>query len=198
MSNQIAVGVKVTDSENPKWGEGEVVETSDRKAVVRFTINGEVNDMTVFKKYLEVVGGTPKTVKKAAPKAEAKIKKVAKTAKPKAERKAREGENVVPLTRKDGKQSRSITAGAVLDHYKLIKDIKTAGGRPSFDIADKAATLLRGHTIQEQYRLVAGKLSEITGEKVSAASLEKKYGHLNPGQIRMNLGNKLRGALRNA
>jgi hypothetical protein len=195
MSNQIAVGVKVTDSENPSMGVGEVIETSDRKATVQFS-QGE--PVSIFKKYLEVVGGTPKVVKKTAPKVEAKAKKVAKTAKPKVERKAREGENVVPLTRKDGKQSRSITAGAVLDHYKLIKDIKTAGGRPSFDIADKAATLLRGHTIQEQYRLVADKLSEITGEKVSAASLEKKYSHLNPGQIRMNLGNKLRGALRNA
>ena len=59
------------------------------------------------------------------------------------------------------------------------------------DVGDKTANLLRGAKGSEDlYRIGA----KILG--CSAAELEGKYGHLNPGQIRMNIGNRIRAKLK--
>lgn len=67
-------------------------------------------------------------------------------------------------------------------------DVKTASGRNVFDVADKVANRLRGKTLEEAYEVAAKALGE------SVKALAAKYGHLNPGQQRMNLGNRMRHA----
>ena len=75
------------------------------------------------------------------------------------------------------------------DKY-VIHEAKTASGRPYVDINDEVANLLRGKTLDEIYTMTAEKL------KVSKESLAAKYKHLNVGMQRMNLGNRLRKALK--
>lgn len=71
-----------------------------------------------------------------------------------------------------------------LKHYKKTT---AASGRKSYDVGDDIAKLLRGKELAEVYELAAKKLD------CSVRSLKEKYGHLNVGQQRMNLGNRLRG-----
>lgn len=55
------------------------------------------------------------------------------------------------------------------------------------DVGDEIATLLRScNTLQQTYSCAAEYLG------VPVDDLQRKYGHLNPGQQRMNLGNKMR------
>jgi hypothetical protein len=75
------------------------------------------------------------------------------------------------------------------DKY-VIHEAKTASGRPYVDIDDEVANLLRGETLEEIYTMTAEKL------KVSRDSLIAKYEHLNVGMQRMNLGNRLRKAMK--
>lgn len=97
------------------------------------------------------------------------------------------------------KETKSITAGADLSHYVKNTEVKTPGGRPSFDINDSVATMLRGKSFPDMVALTAKSLKKLLGgEAPSAQELTEKYGKLNPGQQRMNLGNRLRGAFRNA
>ena len=72
--------------------------------------------------------------------------------------------------------------------YTTHKDTKTASGRASFDIADTVANKLRGKTLDEVYAIAAPKLGE------SIKALRARYEHLNPGQQRMCVGNRLRHA----
>lgn len=83
-----------------------------------------------------------------------------------------------------------IKAGiAVYDPSRYTKhNVRTETGRKAFDIADKVANKLRGKTVDEQYEVAAPCLG------TTVAALRAKYGHLNPGQIRMNLGNRMRHA----
>lgn len=69
-------------------------------------------------------------------------------------------------------------------------EVKTASGRRVYDRADEVADQLRGLDLDAQYALVA----KTTGE--TQKSLRERYAALNPGQQRMNLGNKLRGFAR--
>lgn len=69
--------------------------------------------------------------------------------------------------------------------YKLHEE-RTASGRNVYDNCDPVADALRGLSLGEQYELVAKEI----GEKVT--TLLAKYQHLNPGQQRMALGNRLR------
>ena len=78
---------------------------------------------------------------------------------------------------------------------------KTATGRPCLDIDDRVATALRGLNIDDCYRqtsryLVALGVAPTDKRPVTMSGLRAKYGHLNPGMQRMNLGNVLRGVLR--
>lgn len=67
--------------------------------------------------------------------------------------------------------------------------VKSAEGNSSLDCGDELATKLRGSELDEVY----GKAAKVLGE--SERSLRAKYKHLNPGMQRMNLGNRMRGAL---
>jgi len=56
------------------------------------------------------------------------------------------------------------------------------------DIGDQVAEALRGKTLDDAYKIAAKWLGARIDE------LKSKYGHLNPGQQRMNLGNRMRRA----
>lgn len=71
----------------------------------------------------------------------------------------------------------------------VVSDIKTPSGRKAIDTGDDVAKKLRGRPLDEVYKLV----SEKTG--ITQKDLHAKYDKLNPGMQRMNLGNRLRGAL---
>lgn len=64
----------------------------------------------------------------------------------------------------------------------------TAGGNQTLDIGDTVANKLRGKDIEACYSIAA----KAVGETVKA--LKDRYGHLNLGMQRMNLGNRMRGA----
>jgi len=66
---------------------------------------------------------------------------------------------------------------------------KTQSGNASVHCGDATAQKLLGKTLDEVYAIAA----KITEEEESA--LREKYGHLNTGMQRMNLGNKIRGVL---
>lgn len=77
----------------------------------------------------------------------------------------------------------------IADGYHYAK-CRAASGRISVDNADDVAQLLRGNTLDEAYKIVAGMID------VDVYSLMAKYSHLNPGQQRMNIGNRARGFLK--
>lgn len=76
-----------------------------------------------------------------------------------------------------------------MDKYVRGLGLTTHGNR-TIDIDDKVARLLRGSDPKEMYQIAA----KAIGEPVRA--LQKQYGHLNIGMQRMNLGNRMRKALR--
>jgi len=77
-----------------------------------------------------------------------------------------------------------------LSKYRTSTDIRTASGRPSIDVGDRAAALLRGKSLDEVYE-IAG---EVLEEAIS--DLRARYEHLNPGMQRMNLGNRIRATMK--
>jgi colicin import membrane protein len=66
---------------------------------------------------------------------------------------------------------------------------RTASGAKSLHNGDSVAATLNGATLDETYKLAGVALNETVKE------LKGKYGHLNDGMQRMNLGNRLRGAV---
>jgi hypothetical protein len=74
----------------------------------------------------------------------------------------------------------------------VVHDVKTMGGRRTVDCADAVAAALRGSPLDAVYQQAA----VATGESVDA--LRARYGHLNLGMQRMNLGNRIRGAAKAA
>ena len=91
--------------------------------------------------------------------------------------------------------------------YTRHNDVKTASGKATIDIDDLVAGALRGLNPDDLYDTVARYIQKINETAVDAKGLEAldtveklraKYGHLNPGMQRMNLGNRLRGALARA
>jgi hypothetical protein len=75
-----------------------------------------------------------------------------------------------------------------LDNFQY-SGMKTVSGRKCFDVADDVAKLFRGEDIDDVYSAVAGYLD------TTVESLKARYGHLNLGMQRMNLGNRLRKAV---
>ena len=67
-------------------------------------------------------------------------------------------------------------------------DVKTPSGRKAFDTNDKVAAKLRGLDLDQAYAEAA------VWCDIPESELRAKYGHLNPGMQRMNLGNKMRAA----
>ena len=75
-----------------------------------------------------------------------------------------------------------------IDHSKYdYVDCVAASGRPSKDNNDIVAQRLRGKTLDEAYLIASDHLGE------EESSLRSKYSHLNQGQQRMCLGNRIRG-----
>lgn len=76
-----------------------------------------------------------------------------------------------------------------LSKYVRTPDVVTASGRAAIDSNDDVAQRLRGCDLGEAYALCA----KHTG--IPVEELRRRYAKLNPGMQRMNLGNRLRGAL---
>jgi hypothetical protein len=128
--------------------------------------------------------GTAAGIQKAAKKAKKPAPK-GKTAKAKKAKVASGPKGVNGLT--NAKQRPEY----VSKYRKGKKGEKTAGGNTPIDCDDKVAKALRGQDLEAVYKTVAKALAP--DETVN--SLKAKYGKLNVGMQRMNLGNRLRGAL---
>jgi hypothetical protein len=70
--------------------------------------------------------------------------------------------------------------------------VKAASGAASAHCGDDIAAQLLGKTLDQVYAIAAKAIG------VPEAELRAKYAHLNPGQARMNLGNRMRGAITKA
>ena len=66
----------------------------------------------------------------------------------------------------------------------------SASGKKSKDNADEVAIMLRGKTLDEVYEIAESWLI------ISAEELKARYAHLNAGQQRMNVGNRLRACIK--
>ena len=66
--------------------------------------------------------------------------------------------------------------------------VKTAAGNTSLSCGDATAKQLQGLEIDEVYSKAAKALD------IPVKDLKKRYGHLNVGMQRMNLGNRMRAA----
>jgi hypothetical protein len=95
-----------------------------------------------------------------------------------------------PRAKKPPKADDAVHITPDLDKYKVSRDVRTESGAPSVDIGDATAKLLRGKTLDKVYKVVAKLLD------ASEKSLRDRYTHLNPGQQRMTLGNRLRAAVK--
>jgi len=81
------------------------------------------------------------------------------------------------------------------DKYKVYEE-RTASGRKCQDSGDPVAAALRGKDLDEVYDLTARVLSQSGEDAIGPQGLKEKYGHLNVGMQRMNLGNRIRRALK--
>jgi hypothetical protein len=72
---------------------------------------------------------------------------------------------------------------------KLVK-VTTAAGGKSLCNGDPIALQLQGKSLDEVYEVGALFL------EVTVDALKEKYSHLNPGQQRMNIGNRMRGLIK--
>lgn len=89
------------------------------------------------------------------------------------------------------KISKSIVPAGYRERLVKHADVKTAGGNPTIDNNDDVATYLRGKSLADVWAIA----TKAMGDEVSTA-LHAKYDKLNPGQQRMNLGNRLRAMFR--
>lgn len=78
---------------------------------------------------------------------------------------------------------------ADLSRY-VLHDTKTASGRKQIDVDDATAEKLREMDLPGVYKYAAKVLDE------SIKDLIEKYKNLNPGMQRMNLGNRIRKAMK--
>ena len=96
--------------------------------------------------------------------------------------------------RADGEASKSVIPLDVAKSYTRTKiEVKGEDGKKRaktvVDNDDPVATMLRGKSLDVVYTLAAKKCD------MAEKDLRTKYGHLNQGMQRMNLGNKLRAAM---
>lgn len=106
---------------------------------------------------------------------------------------------------KSGASAEGVTGPAVLKKYApnykkggTDGKAKTASGNVTIDSGDKLADKLRGKPIDEVYDEAVKVLNtalEEGQEKHTKKSLMDKYGKLNLGMQRMNLGNRMRSIL---
>lgn len=85
--------------------------------------------------------------------------------------------------------------------FESYEKTEAASGNASYDTGDKVAKSLRGMTLEEVYTEAARAIKE-SGDKELGTTigdietvLRERYEGLNPGMQRMNLGNRIRGAL---
>lgn len=112
-----------------------------------------------------------------------------------------------PAKKASGKsgKSKGVTGPAVLKQYapEYVKggkkgDEKTAGGNKTIDCGDKLADRLRGKDLDAVYAEAVKVLNTALEEGQKAhtvGTLKAKYGKLNIGMQRMNLGNRMRAIL---
>lgn len=72
------------------------------------------------------------------------------------------------------------------DYKRVYVNTKSANGRSSKRCGDRVSQLLEGKTLEEAAEVICG----YTGW--DAVDLLARYSHLNPGQRRMNIGNRFR------
>lgn len=84
-------------------------------------------------------------------------------------------------------ETKSLISADRAAQYK-VSDVRTSSGRKTIDNDDKVARLLRGKTPTE--------LRKIATESGLGSRYKGWADHLNPGQVRMALGNALRAAER--
>ena len=142
--------------------------------------------------------------KAAKEKEQAKVKaRKEKEAAAKAAKKVKEAEKKAAAKAKAEARKLAIANGEIPMHgmgilrkyaptYRKDKEKKTSGGHISVDCGDELAAKLRGKSLDEVYTFAAKALGE------PEADLRKKYGKLNLGQQRMNLGNRVRATLKGA
>lgn len=123
------------------------------------------------------------------PKAEAKAAEKAARAEARAAAKAARQ----PRERKPG----SPVLEFDLNHYQ-VGLAKTPSGRKSIDSGDMVAAKFRGLALEDAYQLAADEMSRWAVKESDIPTidgLKARYGHLNAGMQRMNLGNLVRGAM---
>lgn len=97
-----------------------------------------------------------------------------------------------PTKRAAARKAKAITGNRLINAdlaAYTVTEVKTKSGRKSLDVNDKVAVMLRGKDLDDVYKIA----SEKTG--LTQKELREKYANLNPGMQRMNLGNRIRGAL---
>lgn len=99
---------------------------------------------------------------------------------------------VTPEAVQEGRKNGVVFSG-YLPQYEAYKALTTCGEtKRSIDKGDTVALQLRPLSLTSVYAAV----SNVTG--TSIADLSARFSHLNPGMQRMNLGNMMRRALREA
>lgn len=76
------------------------------------------------------------------------------------------------------------------EYRKRLVKATTAQGTKSLNNGDPIAKMFEGKDLMEIYEIGSKQLDTTIG------ALREKYCHLNPGQIRMNIGNRIRGKIR--
>lgn len=110
----------------------------------------------------------------------------------------RKGARTGRVAKKSPAEIKALAEGAVLkrvgDKQFDLSDyqaVKSAGGNSSLDCGDSVAKDLRGKELDDVYKEYA----KVFGRE-EAAAMRKRYSKLNVGMQRMNLGNRLRAAVR--
>ena len=96
---------------------------------------------------------------------------------------AEESKGLAPLVR------RSIVPEGYRERCVVDKEHKTAKGNVSVHCGDELAVFLRGKSLEQVYEIAAKAFGTGNG-------LKAKYSHLNTGQQRMNVGNRIRAAIK--
>jgi membrane protein involved in colicin uptake len=128
-----------------------------------------------------------KAAKEKEAAAKAKAAEKAKADKAKAAEKAAKAKEKAATVGASGKPTDVLRVYA--KQYVHDKEHKTSGGNVSVDNGDELAAKLRGKDLSEVYKAAAKALGETEKDLIA------KYGHLNVGMQRMNLGNRIRAAL---
>lgn len=82
------------------------------------------------------------------------------------------------------KKSDQVKIGPNLENYAAGRNAK---GKISFNSGDDVAQLLEGLDLKQVVKVASSFLG------VTAISINNDYNHLNAGQKRMNIGNRIRG-----